>query len=90
MKKDARFFFANLGADIMRCISASLEGDEERYRASLARAYRTLEHLHAANRPEAYEEGLLLFRALQYSREDNTLAHFKSDLARSMTPLAIV
>ena len=90
MTKDARFFFANLGADVARCASAAQEGDEKRYQASLERAHRTLGLLRAAHRPEAYEEGLLLLRALHYAREGKTLAHFISDLNRVIEPFAIV
>ncbi|OYV63003.1 MAG: hypothetical protein B7X03_03470, partial [Parcubacteria group bacterium 21-58-10] len=38
------------------------------YDDSLARAYRTLEGLHKAARPEAYEEGLLMLRGLDLAR----------------------
>gem|GEM_PF-6035752 len=72
----ARFYFANLGADIVRCVAALDHGDEGRYRDSLARARRTLGFLRASNRPEAYEEGLLLLRGLEYARQDNTLDMF--------------
>jgi hypothetical protein len=90
MKKDAKFFFANLGADVARCASAAQEEDEQLYSASLGRAHKTLEYLRAANRPEAYEEGLLLLRGLQYAREDKTLARFRSDLNRLIAPFAVV
>ena len=90
MIQEARFFFANLGADVARCASAAQEGDEERYQASLGRARKTLAHLHAANRPEAYEEGLLLLRALDLARQDKTLARFASDLNRLITPFAVI
>ncbi|HEY4501105.1 MAG TPA: hypothetical protein VJI70_02455 [Candidatus Paceibacterota bacterium] len=44
--RDAAFYFANLGADVSRCITASKQGDMARYEDSLSRAYRTLEDLH--------------------------------------------
>ena len=64
----ARFYFANLGADVARCISAAQRGDMERYYDSLERAYTTLEYVRKEHRPEAYEEGLLMSRALEYAR----------------------
>ena len=81
MKRDAAFYFANLGADVSRCIHAAKEGNESRYEDSLARAYRTLEELRAAKRPEAYEEGLLMLRALALARTTpKALASFQSSL----------
>lgn len=68
MTHDAAFYFANLGADVTRCVSAIKRGDDARYDDSLSRAYRTLEELHAAARPEAYEEGLLMLRGLALAR----------------------
>ncbi len=90
MKRDARFFFANLGADVARCASAAQQGDEQLYAASLGRAHKTLEDLRASHRPEAYEEGLLLLRGLHYAREDKTLSRFRSDLNRLIATFAIV
>lgn len=81
MTRDAAFYFANLGADVARCASAAKRGDEARYSDSLSRAYRTLEELHTAARPEAYEEGLLMLRGLALSRTTpETLASFQSSL----------
>lgn len=80
MNKDARFYFANLGADVARCISAAEKGNMERYEDSLERAHATLEYLRSAHRPEAYEEGLLLLRALEYARADNALPEFNESL----------
>jgi len=68
MTRDATFYFANLGADVSRCVSAARAGNEARYQDSLARAYRTLDALHQTHRPEAYEEGLLLLRGLALAR----------------------
>ena len=81
MTRDAGFYFANLGADVSRCVSAARQGNESRYEDSLARAYRTLESLRATNRPEAYEEGLLMLRGLVFAREiPESLASFQSSL----------
>lgn len=55
MKMDARFYFANLGADVARCVAAAQKGNEQRYKDSLDRGYRTLDFLRRAQRPEAYE-----------------------------------
>lgn len=77
MKLDARFYFANLGADVARCIAAAEIDDETRYQDSLDRAYHTLTYLRTANRPEAYEEGMLLLRGLEKSRFAKTLPAFK-------------
>lgn len=80
MNKDARFYFANLGADVARCSKAGIEGNSARYEASLERARRTLSLLRAARRPEAYEEGLLLLRALEYARQDGDLPTFSANV----------
>ena len=76
MKKDARFYFANLGADVARCVQAAQNTDTKRYDDALNRARRTLGFLREASRPEAYEEGLLLLRGLEYARRDGMLAPF--------------
>lgn len=68
MTRGAAFYFANLGADVSRCITAAKRGNEPRYQDSLARAYKTLELLHKTARPEAYEEGLLMLRGLALAR----------------------
>ena len=81
MTHDAAFYFANLGADVSRCVRAAKEGNETHYEDSLARAYRTLEELHKAVRPEAYEEGLLMLRGLALARKSpETLAAFQTSL----------
>ena len=81
MTRDAAFYFANLGADVSRCVRAAKEGNEVRYEDSLARAYRTLEELHKTSRPEAYEEGLLMLRGLALARKaPETLATFQRSL----------
>ncbi len=81
MTHDAAFYFANLGADVTRCVSAAKQGNDARYHDSLSRAYRTLEELHKAARPEAYEEGLLMLRGLALARgTPANLASFQSSL----------
>lgn len=81
MTQSAAFYFANLGADVTRCVSAAKQGNETRYEDSLARAYRTLEDLHKAARPEAYEEGLLMLRGLDLARATpESLASFQTSL----------
>jgi len=88
---NAEFYFANLGADVARCITAAEENNIERYTSSLARAHKTLRSLRAAHRPEAYEEGLLLVRALEYARREGRLEAFRiqlNDLIARYSPLA--
>ena len=81
MTHTAAFYFANLGADVSRCVSAAKQGNESRYEDSLLRAYHTLEELRKAARPEAYEEGLLMLRGLALARvTPETLASFQSSL----------
>ena len=77
---NAQFYFANLGADVARCISAAERGDEKRYQDSLERAYETLALVRAAHRPEAYEEGQLMLRGLEYARADNKLSEFSTNI----------
>jgi hypothetical protein len=81
MTRDAAFYFANLGADVSRCITASRQNNKERYEDSLSRAYHTLENLHKAGRPEAYEEGLLMLRGLALARTtQESLSSFQTSL----------
>ena len=81
MTHTAAFYFANLGADVSRCVRAAKEQNEARYKDSLARAYDTLEELHKTSRPEAYEEGLLMLRGLALARRaPETLATFQTSL----------
>jgi hypothetical protein len=81
MTHDAVFYFANLGADVTRCVSASKQVNEARYEDSLSRAYRTLADLRKAARPEAYEEGLLMLRGLALARATpETLSAFQAAL----------
>lgn len=81
MTRTAAFYFANLGADVSRCVNAAKQGNEDRYKDSLARAYRTLEELRKVARPEAYEEGLLMLRGLALARSaPETLTSFQKSL----------
>ncbi len=81
MKRAAVFYFVNLGADVMRCVNATKNNNEDRYRDSLARAHRTLEQLRNTGRHEAYEEGLLMIRGLELARATpEELASFRSSL----------
>ncbi len=87
MIHDATFYFANLGADVTRCINAAKQGDESRYDDSLSRARGTLEQLRKTGRPEAYEEGLLMLRALALSRTTpQTLTSFQNELNALIAP----
>ena len=86
MTKDARFYFANLGADVARCIKAVQSGDEKRYVDSLGRARTTLVYLR--QRPEAYEEGTLLLRGLVLARESGEMDRFKALVAGLMMYMA--
>ena len=81
MTRDATFYFANLGADVARCINAAKCSDNSRYQESLERAYHTAGHIRASHRPEAYEEALLMLRGLEFARATpETLASFQSGL----------
>jgi hypothetical protein len=87
MNRSARFYFANLGADIARCVVAAQADNAERYAQSLARARQTLALLRTAGRPEAYEEGLLSLRALELAREDGRLDSFQSMVSAMVAPM---
>ena len=81
MTRDAAFYFANLGADVSRCITAAKQGNEPRYQESLERAYRTADYIRTSHRPEAYEEALLMLRGLVLARATpETLTSFQSSL----------
>jgi len=81
MMHDAPFYFANLGADVSRCIAAVRQGNESRYNDCLSCAHCTLEQLRRTNRPEAYEEGLLMLRGLDLARKTpGEINHFESAL----------
>ncbi len=80
MKKDARFYFANLGVDVGRCLSATEKHDEEKYDLYLEMMHRTLGYLRDANDPAIYERGLQLIRDFEQAREDNKLSEFNDSL----------
>ena len=86
MNRDATFYFANLGADIVRCVHAS--DDPARYEAAFGRASRTLDELKRSGRAAAYEEGLLLTSALEYARSEGRLTRFESDVNHLIEPFA--
>jgi len=90
MNKDVRFYYGNLVSDVIRSISASLQGDDARYRHSLKRAYKTLAYLRGGKRPEVYEEGLLLLRALAHARARGTLGALRKHLASAMQSFGAV
>lgn len=90
MNKDARFYFGNLLADIVRSAMAAEKGDEARYADSVARTHKTLAHLRTACRPEAYEEGLLLTRALSHAKARGTIHAFRARLAPLMRDFAAI
>ncbi len=76
--KSTKFYFANLGADVARCIRAAKDNNELRYERSLARAYQTLDYLHKARCHTSYEEGLLMLRGLALARADGRLNIYES------------
>lgn len=84
------FYFANLGADVLRCALAAENSREDEYRSSMERAHRTLRHIEKEGRSEAYEEGLLLLRGLEYAREAGSLVAFRKDVNYLIEPFSIV
>lgn len=80
IEHNARFYFANLAADVSRCARAGEEGDESRYQDSLARAHKTLGFLQKVQQPAAYQEGLLMITGLELAREDKKLPVFNSNI----------
>lgn len=87
MSDRATFFFANLGADVIRSALAAEAENEKEYRASLDRAYKTLRYLAKEKRPEALEEGLLLVRALEHARASHTLTLFRRQTNELIAPV---
>ena len=86
MTRDAKFYFANLGADVSRCLRAADDGNEDRYNDSLDRAYHTLDYLR--NRPEVHEEGLLLLRGLAFAKDSkNSRNSFRNSLNKYIATL---
>ena len=90
MTKDAKFYFGNLISDVVRSANAALKNDDARYEDSLLRAYTTLEYLRFARRPEAYEEGLLLLRALAHARARGKLSALRAHLSTFAESFAII
>ena len=84
----AIFYFANLGADVLRCARAAEASQETEYESSLAQARDTLSHIDKEHRPEAYEEGLLLLRGLEYARAAGALPKFRENLNDLIEPFA--
>lgn len=87
-KGKAGFYFANLGADVLRSALAAENSREAEYELSLERVYRTLRLIEKENRPEAFEEGLLLLRGLEYAREAGALAEFRENVNELIEPFA--
>jgi len=87
--KNAQFYFANFGADIMRCVLAVKQGDAERYENSLARAKQTLSFLHDIENKGAYKEGKLLIQALEYAREGDELDKFSNNLNKVISSMSM-
>ena len=90
MNKSAQFYFANLGADVVRCVVAAEAEDEGRYESSLERARRTLAHLHDTRRLEAYEEGVRMIQALEYARSCGDLHKFKQEVSSVVAPFVML
>ncbi|OGG68743.1 hypothetical protein A3E65_01285 [Candidatus Kaiserbacteria bacterium RIFCSPHIGHO2_12_FULL_56_13] len=86
MTRDARFYFANLGADVARCAQALERHDEKRYQKLLATARRTLERLRES--PSAFAEGELMLQGLELTRD--APASFRHELDCLIVPLALI
>lgn len=63
-----RLLFANLCADVARCVKAAQQGDEAHYQDSLRRGYKTAQVVHNTGDMSAFEESLLLLRGLEHAR----------------------
>jgi len=85
--KNARFYFANLGADVMRCVVAIKEEDEDKYANSLDRAHSTLALLETTDAPGAHEEGKLLLEALRCAKNYKRMDEFSQNLNKTVAPL---
>ena len=91
MIKDARFYFANLGVDVGRLVSATVKNDEEKYSIALEMTHRTLAYLRRENDPVMYEQGLQLIRDFEQARAGNKLSEFNdqlNELIAEYSPLA--
>jgi len=69
----AQFYFANLGADVIRCVSAAKQENEDLYHESYQRAEHTLSFLKEAGDQSAYKEGMLMLNGLEVSRQSDSL-----------------
>lgn len=89
MKQDDIFYFANLGADVIRCANAARDNNENRYRDSLVRAHKTLKQLQNTDSRAAYEEGVLMIRGLELARATpEELASFRLALDSLMCTIS--
>ena len=88
IEHDSRFYFANLLADVARCVRSAEAGNEERYKDSLLRARRTLSNLRGSG--SAYEESLLLLRGLAFAREASALGAFSKQVDTLSLSFAMV
>ena len=80
MIKDARFYFANLGVDVGRLVSATMKNNDENYSIALELTHRTLLYLRHENDSVLYEKGLQLIRDFEQARKDNRLPEFNDQL----------
>ena len=87
MTRNATFYFLNLVSDMMRSADTASDNNSERLQESLKRARSTLAHLRNVRRPEAYEEGLMLYRGFKHAHEQGNLEAYKNNLSRISTPL---
>lgn len=71
-----KLLFANLCADVSRCIKAAQHNDDQQYADSLARGYKTAEAVHKTGNIGAYEESLLFLRGLEHARTSGRLSDF--------------
>ena len=91
MIKDARFYFANLGVDVGRMVSATMKDNDENYNIALELTHRTLSYLRHENDSVMYEKGLQLVRDFERAREDGRLSEFNdqlNELIAEYSPLA--
>ena len=76
MIKDARFYFANLGVDVGRLVSAVMKSNDENYSIALELTHQTLSYLRDEDDSVLYEKGLQLIRDFEQARKDNRLSEF--------------
>lgn len=89
MKRDARFYFMNLCADVARSAAAAERGDGNALANSRARTEKTLRYLRGEKNPAAYEEGLLLVRGFELARAAGTLGAFRANLGALVRPFVL-